>query len=466
MPSHQRRSFLRNSVFTAGALALAGLTARKNLAQEGFQSLRAGPEDGGYGPVSPTASSNTGEILLALPAGFKYNAFGKTGVMMSDGNLTPRAHDGMGAFADERGICLIRNHEVNNLVAQTDIAVGAQELVYDSSAPGGTTTLIVDPDTRLLIRDFLSTSGTLQNCAGGITPWGSWITCEETTLGIHSRFMQRINRKVGGFNKNHGYCFEVPANADGLQLSEPLVQMGRFNHEAIAVDPETSIVYETEDANPSGFYRFIPDRVGNLSAGGRLQMLAIEDQPNFDTRRGQTEGIVLPVTWVDIQDPNPEAANLVPSAVFSQGFQSGGTLFNGLEGCFYSAGQIYFTAKRGGDRQIGQIWQYRPSGENDGSLSLLFESPDPAVLTMPDNICLSPKGSLLICEDGGAPVMHVRGLTQEGKIFDIVRDIVGIPFKGEFAGATFSPDAQTLFVNMQRPGITYAIWGPWENGAL
>jgi len=466
LPSFQRRTFIRNSLFSAGALALTGLMARKNLAQEGFQSLLAGPNDGGYGPVSPTTSSNTGEILLELPPGFKYNVMGKTGAKMSDGNLTPRAHDGMGAFAHEQGICLIRNHEVNNLVGQAGIAVGGRELAYDPSAAGGTTTLIVDPDTRLLTRDFLSATGTLNNCAGGTTPWGSWITCEETTLGAQSRYILQINRNVGGFDKNHGYCFEVPAIAEGLELRKPLVAMGRFNHEAIAVDPETGIVYETEDANPSGFYRFIPNRPAVLSAGGRLQMLAIKDQPNYDTRTGQTEGVELPVSWVDIQDPNPQAASLVPSAVFAQGFQSGGAAFNGLEGCFYSEGRIFFTAKRGGDRRIGQVWQYRPSSENDGSLSLIFESPDPAVLTMPDNVCLSPRGALVICEDGGAPVMHVRGLTQEGKIFDIVRDIVGIPLRGEFAGATFSPDSRTLFVNMQRPGITYAIWGPWENGAL
>jgi len=461
-----RRSFLRHTAITVGAIALNGLIARRALAEENFDRLRAGPGEGGYGPLSPRPTCNTGETLLELPPGFQYTTFGKTGTVMSDGNPTPRAHDGMAAYADEDGVRLIRNHEINSGRGQIGVAIGGQGPAYDYSAGGGTTTLTIDPESRMLIRDFVSASGTLHNCAGGPTPWGTWITCEETTLGTDQVFVERLNRHIGGFDKNHGYCYEVPVQSDELAAHEPLLAMGRFVHEAIAVDPETGIVYETEDRNPAGFYRFIPNQPGQLSKGGQLQMLAVKDHPEYDTRTGQTMGAERSVSWVDIDDPDPSNAGLDASTVFRQGLEKGGAAFNGLEGCWYGDGHIFFTAKRGGDKNLGQVWQYRPSGHSAGTLTLLFESPDKSLLTMPDNVCVSPQGSLVVCEDGGARVMHIRGLTRAGKIFDIARDIAGIEARGEFAGATFSPDGQTLFVNMQRPGITYAIWGPWQDGVL
>jgi hypothetical protein len=379
-----RRSFLRHTAITVGAIALNGLIARRTLAEENFHRLRAGPGEGGYGPLSPIPTCDTGETLLELPPGFQYTAFGKTGTVMSDGNPTPRAHDGMAAYADEGGVRLIRNHEINSGRGQPGVAIGSQGPAYDYSAGGGTTTLIIDPESRMLIRDFVSASGTLHNCAGGPTPWGTWITCEETTQGTDQVFVERLNRHIGGFDKNHGYCYEVPVQSDELAAHEP--------------DPSNA----SQDA----------------------------------------------------------------MAVFRQGLEKGGAAFNGLEGCWYGDGHIFFTAKRGGDKNLGQVWQYRPSGDSAGTLTLLFESPDKSLLTMPDNVCVSPQGSLVVCEDGGARVMHIRGLTRAGKIFDIARDIAGIESRGEFAGATFSPDGQTLFVNMQRPGITYAIWGPWQDGVL
>lgn len=466
MSSLNRRTFIRHTVVTAGAMALNGLVARSALAEDDFEHLKAGRREGSYGPLSPRPAANTGETLLELPPGFQYTALGKTGSIMSDGNPTPRAHDGMAAFEDARGIRLIRNHEINDGVGRPGAAIGGQAPAYDYSAGGGTTTLIIDPETRLMVRDFVSANGTLHNCAGGPTPWGSWITCEETTLGTDQVFIERLTRNIGGFDKDHGYCFEVPADADEAVACEPIKAMGRFVHEAIAVDPDTGIVYETEDRNPGGFYRFIPDVPGDLIKGGKLQMLAVKGQAKYDTRSGQKMGVDLPVVWVDIDDPDPAHAAQDARAVYLQGLAEDGATFAGLEGCWYGDGHIFFTAKSGGDTKMGQVWQYRPAGDKEGVLSLLFESPDRSLLTMPDNICISPQGNLVVCEDGGAKVMHVRGLTRTGKIFDIARDIAGIEVNGEFAGATFSPDGRTLFVNMQRPGITYAIWGPWQDGAL
>jgi len=241
--------------------------------------------------------------------------------------------------------------------------------------------------------------------------------------------------------------------------------MGRFVHEAIAVDPSTGIVYETEDNRPAGFYRFIPRRKRALAEGGRLQMLAVKDRPNYDTRTGQKVGAPLSAEWVDIPDPDPAEADTVPLAVYNQGRERGGAIFTRLEGCWHGKGSIYFTSTNGGDKGLGQVWEYRPEGDAGGRLTLIFESPGAELLRAPDNLCVSRRGGLVICEDNGEGPL-VRGLTPRGLIFDFARNIVPGFERMEFAGATYSPDGQTLFVNIQNPGLTFAIWGPWKEGAL
>jgi secreted PhoX family phosphatase len=246
--------------------------------------------------------------------------------------------------------------------------------------------------------------------------------------------------------------------------------MGRFVHEAIAIDPRTGIVYLTEDRGTSGFYRFIPNTPGYLLNGGLLQMLAVRRQEGYDTRQGQRMGQSLQVVWVTIDDPDPAAAETDALAVFKQGFAKGGATFSRLEGCWYGDGSIYFSATDGGDAELGQIWQYVPQGKNGGRLTLIFESPSADVLDAPDNITVSPRGGIVICEDGDG-TQFLRGLTRKGDIFDFAQNILN---ESEFAGACFSPDGSTLFVNMQgstsitgtTPGMTFAIQGPWREGAL
>ena len=195
-------------------------------------------------------------------------------------------------------------------------------------------------------------------------------------------------------------------------------------------------------------------------------MLAVKDRPGYDTRTEQTLGTALPVTWVEIEDPDPAGAGLDRNLVYKEGADKGGAAFDRLEGCWYGNGRIFFTATRGGDERLGQVWEYRPEGADEGVLTLLFESPDAALMAAPDNVCVSPRGGLIVCEDNREGIQHIRGLTKDGRIFDVARDVAGIAYRGEFAGATFSPDGETLFVNMQRPGLTYAIWGPWKEGAV
>jgi len=431
--------------------------ARNAVAAPGNRG-RAKRGDGGYGPLSPAGPE------LALPAGFAYVMFGVEGSTMSDGNPTPKAHDGMAAFALPNGnVRLIRNHEDRDTAVNSRVK-GNPATANDARGGGSTTSLEVKPDgDRDLVKDFISLNGTIVNCAGGPTPQGSWITCEETTAG-----------ETQGFAKDHGYNFEVPASAEDEVKAVPLKAMGRFVHEAIAVDPGTGIYYETEDRGTSGFYRFIPTSTGNLAAGGKLQMLALKgNRDNYDTRTGQRVGKPLPVRWVDIDDPDPAAAETDPLAVFKQGEAKGGAIFSRLEGCWYGDGSIFFSATDGGDAELGQIWQYRPRGKSGGQLILLFESRSADMLDAPDNVAVSPSGGIVLCEDGDDD-QFVRGLTQRGQIFDFVKNIKN---DREFAGATFSPDGETMFVNIQgetrgpgrpavEPGMTFAIWGPFEDGAL
>jgi secreted PhoX family phosphatase len=241
----------------------------------------------------------------------------------------------------------------------------------------------------------------------------------------------------------------VPSSGNGPAEPFPLKAMGRFVHEALAIDPHTQIVYLTEDQTAAGFYRFIPSarrgrmRAGSLREGGKLQALVIRDAPSYDTRKGQQPGATFPVTWVDIDEPDP-ATNL-PGAVFAQGTAKGGTTFARLEGAWWGDGGVYFHATSGGDAGLGQVWRYLPgkdlSGgrpEDGGRLILVYESKARETLSAPDNITVSPRGGLVICEDTSGTI-HLRGLSQGGEIFPFAQNTFN---QREFAGACFSPDGR------------------------
>ena len=325
-----RRRFLR---YAAGT-SMSGFAALQGFSMDCSRAEVVEAGEGSYGPLQAACPD------LALPPGFQYRKFGVTGSRMSDGLPTPAAHDGMAAFPLPNGnIRLIRNHEIGYRDAGTPVA----QPVYDPRAGGGTTSLEIDPATREVVRDFVSLSGTAVNCAGGPTPWGSWLSCEETVAGPPQ--MQR----------KHGYVFEVPVTADGPVEPIPLKPMGRFEHEAAAVDPTTGVVYLTEDQFRAGFYRFLPERPhqggrqGDLSAGGELQMLAVDGRPNFDTGHNQVVGVGLEVRWVTIEDPDPADAQENVHAVFDQGWRQGAAEFSRVEGCFYADGAVYFSCTDGGD---------------------------------------------------------------------------------------------------------------------
>lgn len=443
-PMIGRRTLLRG---TGAAVALTALMAAPAQARPPRPSA-------GYGPLQPAPG---GELLL--PAGFTYTAFGRTGEIMTDGIPTPGAHDGMAAFRAGRDrVRLVRNHEQGAGAAYASPA-------YDVAAAGGTTTLVFDTRRMEVVSSHASLAGTIRNCAGGPTPSGSWLSCEETFSPLTVA-------------TPHGYVFEVPAAAEGPVTPVPLKAMGRFTHEAVCVDPRTGVVYETEDAGSSGLYRFTPQRRNDLAAGGTLEMLAVVDRPQYDTRTGQRAGIVLPVEWVPIADPDPDAA--ASSAVFDQGWAQGGAVFSRLEGAWWSDADdsAYVVCTDGGDARLGQVWQYTPGrgrgprpdgpgrgrGPAAGELRLVYESTDRNALESPDNITVSPRtGGLVLCEDGGGKDF-VRGVTTRGEVFPFC-ELSG-DNGSEWAGATFSPDGRVLFVNLQSPGISYAITGPWGRGGL
>ena len=471
--SMNRRVFLRR-------LAKAGGTAVFTPSLAGLISCDRGSEPEGppvryrpYGNLVPSP----GCPELEIPESFHCVRLssGAVGSSVRQGLTVPNAFDGMAAFPLPNGhVRLIRNHEMID-GAETAEPIG--EPYYDPRASGGTTSLevrISGPDDDLkveLLDEYVSLAGTRVNCAGGPTPWGSWLSCEETTSGRNA-----------GYREPHGYVFEVPVSATGPVDPVPLRAMGRFVHEAVAVDPDTGIVYETEDTwyvpdelPGAGLYRFIPNAPGVLSAGGRLQMMAVTDRPGYLTARGQTAGAVLPAHWVDIDDPDPGDAEEDELAVFRQGLAKGAARFARLEGAFYGDGGVYVVSTDGGDATAGQVFHYRPLSADTGELRLVFESGSKAVLDSPDNIVVSPRGGLLMCEDGSDD-QYVRGLDREGRIVDLVRApaLPGRAEPGEFAGSCFSPDGRVLFFNQQgslvvggsRASHTYALWGPWEDGPL
>ncbi|MBW3578276.1 MAG: PhoX family protein [Actinobacteria bacterium] len=464
-----RRSFLKTSALAVGSTAMAGsllqgLMARAALAADGRPVRAAGPTSGGYGRLRPTAPEMPVQRYprvnwLALPDGFQYVVFGLAGDALSDHNPTPKAHDGMAAFPAGRGkVRLVRNHEVRDPLGSLP-PIG--DNAYDPTAPSGTTTLEIDVSREIprLERDWVSLSGTYVNCAGGPAPDGAWVSCEETVAeGVEP----------------HGYAFRVPSGANRPTDPTPLTHLGRFVHEAVAFDPRTGIIHLTEDSGKtSGFYRYVAPLGGDYTRpGGRLEMLAVKGRPKYATYRGQKVGRSLTVAWVPVEDPAPDNAD--SESVFNQGWELGGAAFARLEGAWWGNGEIYFNSTSGGEADNGQVWAYRPAGGSDGQLTLLFESPGAAVLDSPDNITVSPRGGIVLCEDGGGD-QYLRGLTRDGRIFDLAVNLVD---GSEWAGATFSPDGRILFVNTQGTtrgpipagpaniGRTYAIWGPWARGAL
>ena len=465
--SASRRNFLIGSA--AVGAGFAGLKNCVTTATETKTNAEATKDGYGYGPLLADPKG-----LLSLPKGFSYTVISEEGSDMNDGLKLPGAPDGMAALPGPYGLTiLIRNHELSP--ENTGPYGDGRELlkqipsskIYDAGngktpCSGGTSTVVFDTGKQSVVREFLSLAGTIRNCAGGMTPWKTWISCEEsvTRAGAHSNFETE---------KDHGYNFEVPISAR-MELADPvpLIDMGRFNHEAIAVDPQTGIVYETEDRDDSAFYRFIPKQAGNLKTGGRLQVLAIADKKSADTRNWNDRdnlqvGDKHDVKWLDVDNVTSPDDDLR-----YRGFDHGAARFARGEGIWYGqGGEFYFACTSGGSAKIGQIFRYRPSdaegtdGESvsPGQLELFVEPNDGELVENADNLTASPWGDLIVCEDRSGHVVRLVGITPQGECYPFAMNHMNT----EFAGAVFSPDGSTLFVNIQGAGLTVAITGPWSN---
>lgn len=467
-----RRDFLRTSC--TAALAFAGLHAWTGCTVTEGDS-----------PLGELARDPAG--VLDLPRGFRYTSFSATGSEMADGLLVPGYHDGMGAFAgpDDQTI-VIRNHELPpDIFDSGPFGPNDERLdridrsrLYDlpqDDRPGlgGTTTFVFDTKTQTLVREFLSLSGTVMNCSGGITPWGTWLSCEETVIraGTHSSGEQEFHRA-----KDHGYAFEVPVTSEpGLVDARPLKALGRFLHEAAAVHARTGIVYLTEDRKDGLLYRLLPRTRGDLARGGRLQALVVRDRAGVDTSNRLEAGAEFEtgrsyeVDWIDVDDVESPEDDLR-----LRGRKAGAATFRRAEGMWADPEEIYFACTQGGPKELGQVWRYVPSAfegtaaesRAPASLELFVEPRDKNLLSNADNLTIAPWGDLVICEDhvnpDGKRRHHLVGITAEGRLYPFARNAMSA---GEFAGCTFSPDGSTLFVNIQYPGLTLAITGPWPRGA-
>jgi secreted PhoX family phosphatase len=414
--------------------------------------------------------------ILDLPDGFSYRIISRAGDLMTDGLRVPAAHDGMAAFDGEDGrIILIRNHEMkSHWFDGSPFADGYDGLteetrsrLYDrggdkTPALGGTTTTVYNPITGDVEKQFLSLAGTEINCAGGPTPWGSWLSCEECFEVPGSRFDlgHGIIR-----DQPHGFVFEVSSGAEGLVSAEPIKAMGKFEHEACAVHEDTGIVYMTEDRHHSLFYRYIPEVPGKLHAGGRLQALAVAGHGSVMTHnwsaKSQTPvNTALATRWIDLDDVEP-----VKNDLRLRGCALGAATFARGEGLCAAGDHFAFTCTIGGPARLGQVFTYTPSpfegadkeAEAPGMLTLIAEADAHSLLRNCDNLTMAPWGDLIVCEDTASHCGLV-GINPEGGQYALADNAYS---GSELAGVCFSPDGKTLFVNIQYPGMTLAIAGPW-----
>lgn len=509
-----RRQVLKGSAaaMAIGAMgSLGNLHARQSRAGPD-EPVRLGPVNSPYGSLAPVADQSTGLPLLMLPPGFSYQSFGWTGDLMDDGRPCPGRHDGMAVMRGGRGrghrgghghghgrgrgreMVLIRNHEVG-----TGTPIRAPGM-YDEGdfgggerAGGGTTSLFWRDGCWQGMEPSLG--GTLVNCAGGPTPWGTWLSCEEVKTN-----------QVSSHGRRHGYVFEVDPRNERT-TGQPLVGLGRFSHEAVAIDPRTGIVYLTEDdRNKSGLYRFVPNdragRYGSLGNGGQLQAACVRGRPNADLATACI-GDTYELEWIDIPAPDLDSGPAplgfpdigtgdTLSGPFAQAWSEGALRMSRGEGIWYAHGRMFIVDTSTGvdaegrkGRGNGAVWILDLQRQR---LRSIFVSGDQLAANNPDNITVSPRGGVVLCEDGGnspdryGPGSRMLGLTRGGESFYLCKNNVeltdmqianadkqvpeGDHRGSEFCGACWDPDGRTLFVNIQTPGITFAITGPWWLGGL
>lgn len=462
MDTLDRKSFFRRGLIAGGGLAALGPLHALGADVAYGKGAKRAP---GYGPLVDKGD-------LWLPKDFDYAVIQRQGEVMSDGNLVPGIFDGMAAYRGKRGtIVLIRNHENRRQAGEIPVIV-PDELKYDPtpSYHAGNTKVVLDmvgpKGSFKVLETFAILGGTDTNCAGGTTPWDSWITCEEV-----------VNRSAAGIK--HGYNFDVPSGADGPIKAESIPAAGRFVHEAALF--HGGALYQTEDrsrsaSNPAGaaFYRYIPNppygaKHPLAKTTGVLQALKLKDEPQANMDVDRTPGLPLEVEWVTIDTPDhDDDTDSGPLATRNQAYAKGAAAFNREEGMWAGGKKVYFDVTNGGETGMGQVWEYDPERE---LLTLIFESPGETVLQSPDNVVIVPKTGHIFLQEDGAGEQFIRGVKRNGAIYDFAKTAAN---DTEFAGGCFDPHGQILFVNQQGDrgnlpegppdagAVTYAIWGPWK----
>jgi len=461
-----RRRFLeRSGACLAGAAAGLVLRSFPQTPAAAWPAASKAPAGAGFGPLRKDPDG-----VLDLPAGFSYRIVSSPGRKMTDGFISPSFPDGAAAFPGPNGTTiLVRNHEfrvghpddlgpfggTKRLWEKLD-----RRLIYDwrpdgTPCLGSVTTTVYDTKRRKTLGQHLSLAGTLTNCSGGPTPWGTWLSSEEAFLGPGEACSGR-----------HGYTYEVGVSAEPrVAVPVPLKAMGRFVKEGAAVDPRTGIVYQTEDLVDGLFYRFLPATRGRLAEGGRLQALAVAGRPGFETSNWRTRtvenGQTFAAAWIDLEEPDPDE-----DVLRLRGREKGAAVFASGEGLLHRDGAVLFACTNGGLRAKGQIWRYVPSpaegtpreADEPGRLELLAQPDNAGVLDHPDQLAAAPWGDLFICEDG-EDENFVVGLTPAGAFYRFARLAAAV---SEPAGLCFSPDRTTLFLNDLPSGLTFAVMGPWK----
>jgi uncharacterized protein len=491
----------RRQILTGGAAAGVGLAVAgsvPSLANAAAPAARPSRGNGSSGgrPFPPLQDDPNG--ILALPEGFSYtiaSRVGETDLSFGQGK-TPDFHDGTAVVDSRRGITLIQNHELTPFMSTFGVPHVAGT-VYDPGAVNASGCTVLTTDSRgNRTGEWVGISGTVRNCAGGATPWGTWLTCEETFINAGAAWSAA--GQTGTYQKNHGYVYEVfPAPSD-QQNPTPLKAFGRFEHEALAVEPGQTKVYLTEDASgPNGLvYRWsapagmrlragLADQLGDTTGTLEAMQIRLDDGsvlPDVAYITSAQLGRPFNVTWTAVADR--EATSTPIRRQFADGTVTRGKKFEGIwsdrRGAYIVNSFAFAAADLPADatKHDGMVWYYdyadetitlvtyfphNPLAEGEGPFppypDLFFDGPD--------NVSVTPWGTLILAEDG-VRASHVLSAVPGGPTYAIARGQLvngtsnGAPTYSEFTGPTFTPDGKVLFVNIQSPGITLAITGPWN----